>query len=345
MVIPSEIHESYTVLVSSESANLEEEPTPPSYTSDELAKLLSQVRVLSRIKYWCGQQTKPLRTEEGAWSCTKDTAVLGYAGGDKRSALPSPPRGVRRQSSTDSPTWAPARCSVGESPRYGGTPGFRADTRSSQKEVFLARHDKWRHQLLSAVREICYCLIPLPKVRPPIVSLIASRPLQILAVDYSKLDKATDGREDVLVMTEYLRSTVSLFRRGNSPPLQLLKYWWKSGLANLACHTSYTATKVGASKPQSSTNSANCTTFASPRQQHITWKGIPRARFNRTLHNLLRMIPPEVKRKWPDRLYTLLYAHILRRDFHLTSWCWTSTTSASRSSVERPRRRGRWWWL
>ena len=66
MVIPSEIHESYTVLVSSESANLEEEPTPPSYTSDELAKLLSQVRVLSRIKYWCGQQTKPLRTEEGA---------------------------------------------------------------------------------------------------------------------------------------------------------------------------------------------------------------------------------------------------------------------------------------
>ena len=64
MVISSEIRESYIVLVSTESANLEEEPTASSltllsYTSDELAKLQSQDRVLSRIKYWCSTGNRP----------------------------------------------------------------------------------------------------------------------------------------------------------------------------------------------------------------------------------------------------------------------------------------------
>ena len=107
MVILSEIRESYTVLVSTESANLEEDPTAssltlPSYTSDELAKLQSQDRVLSRIKYWCSTGNRP-----SLYALKRQPdhvrKILGHAGGDRRSALPSQLRGVRRQSSTDSP--------------------------------------------------------------------------------------------------------------------------------------------------------------------------------------------------------------------------------------------------
>ena len=52
------------MLVSTESANLEEEPTAssltlPSYTSDDLAKLQSQDRVLLRVKYWCSTGNRP----------------------------------------------------------------------------------------------------------------------------------------------------------------------------------------------------------------------------------------------------------------------------------------------
>ena len=32
--------------------------------------------------------------------------------------------------------------------------------------------------------------------------LIASRPLEVLAIDFTKLDQASDGRENVLVMTD-----------------------------------------------------------------------------------------------------------------------------------------------
>ena len=61
------------------------------------------------------------------------------------------------------------------------------------------------------------CKAPLPKVRPPIGSLIASRPLQILAIDYSKLDKASDGREDVLVMTDlFMKYSVAVPTRDQS---------------------------------------------------------------------------------------------------------------------------------
>lgn len=49
------------------------------------------------------------------------------------------------------------------------------------------------------------CMIakaPLPSIKPPIGNLIAHRPMEILAMDYTLLEKSSDGRENVLVMTD-----------------------------------------------------------------------------------------------------------------------------------------------
>ena len=44
--------------------------------------------------------------------------------------------------------------------------------------------------------------MPNPRFRPPMGSLLATGPLEILAIDFTVLKPGTDGRENVLVMTD-----------------------------------------------------------------------------------------------------------------------------------------------
>ena len=44
--------------------------------------------------------------------------------------------------------------------------------------------------------------MPNARVRPPMGSLLATKPLEILAMDFTVLEPATDRRENVLVMTD-----------------------------------------------------------------------------------------------------------------------------------------------
>ena len=44
--------------------------------------------------------------------------------------------------------------------------------------------------------------MPQPRIRTPMGSLLASQPLEVLVVDFTVLEPATDGRENVLVMTD-----------------------------------------------------------------------------------------------------------------------------------------------
>ena len=42
----------------------------------------------------------------------------------------------------------------------------------------------------------------LPRVHPAMGHLLATKPLEVLAIDFTILEPATDGRENVLVMTD-----------------------------------------------------------------------------------------------------------------------------------------------
>ena len=44
--------------------------------------------------------------------------------------------------------------------------------------------------------------MPTPRIRTSMSSFLATKPLEILAIDFTVLEPASDGRENVLVMTD-----------------------------------------------------------------------------------------------------------------------------------------------
>ena len=92
-----------------------------------------------------------------------------------------------------------------------------AEYQGSERTLVLVRRRCYWPGMTNDVTNYCRrcerCVIakaPLPMVRPPIGSLIASRPLQILAVDYSKLDKLNvhdeEGDDDGCSIGEWIEA-------------------------------------------------------------------------------------------------------------------------------------------
>ena len=86
--------------------------------------------------------------------------------------------------------------------------------------------------MVSDIQRWCYdcerCMIakaPQPRVNPPIGSLIASRPNEILAIDYTMLEKSTDGRENLLVMTDVFSKFTQAVPTRNQSATSVAKYW------------------------------------------------------------------------------------------------------------------------
>ncbi|XP_043112873.1 uncharacterized protein LOC122357538 [Puntigrus tetrazona] len=116
---------------------------------------------------------------------------------------------------------------------------------------------------------------------------------EVVAVDFTTLEPASDGQENVLVVTDVFTKFSQAFptrnQKADTTARILLKEWFL---------------KYGVPQRLHSDQGRN---FESAVIAEL-WNA-QCERFNRTLHDLLRSLPPEKKRRWPEYLPELVYAY------------------------------------
>ena len=180
------------------------------------------------------------------------------------------------------------------------SPGNRTNIGSVAKAVFLGRHagpcEKW----VSSCERCLVAKAPVPSIRPPIKNLIAENPLKIVAMDFTLLEKSSDGKEIVFILSHvFTKFTVAVPTKDQKAvtvaKILVIEWFHKFGIPN-CLHSKqgrmFFNTEIWALCSLYGIQK-NCTIPYHPeRNCQVEW-------FNWTMHNLFWCLLPDQKRQWP----------------------------------------------
>uniref|UniRef100_A0A672HYG9 Gypsy retrotransposon integrase-like protein 1 n=1 Tax=Salarias fasciatus TaxID=181472 RepID=A0A672HYG9_SALFA len=147
-----------------------------------------------------------------------------------------------------------------------------------------------------------------PRVRAPMGHLLAAKPNQVLAIDFTLLEPSRDGKELVLVMTDvfskFTQAIPTRDQRAATVGDVLVKEWFYRYGVPARIHSDQGRNFESALVEQLCALYGVKKTRTTP--YHPQGNG-QCERFNRTLHNLLRTLPPDQKCHWPKHLPQLVF--------------------------------------
>lgn len=149
-----------------------------------------------------------------------------------------------------------------------------------------------------------------PTVRTPMGHLLASRPNQILAIDFSLLEHAHDGREHVLIMTDvfskFTQAVPTRDQRASTVAGVLVREWFYRFGVLERIHSDQGRDFESQLIQQLCGLYGIQKTYATPYHPHGNGQC---ERFNRTLHGLLQTLPPAKKLDWPHYLLPIIFSY------------------------------------